>query len=128
MSESLSVLIIDSETAIHGFVREAMQSLCPQPFVSTNGSDGIQLARTNQPDVVLIDLDLPEEDGYQVVGDLRRDTKAQIIVASKRWGKSDRRQALFAGADDFILKPFFIEELIDRIESGMKPRPLGRAA
>ncbi|MDR3690529.1 MAG: response regulator [Fimbriimonas sp.] len=117
MAQDLKVLIVDCDVAVHGFARRALGRVCPHPMVTRSFAEGIRMARTHHPDVVLIDVDLHDFEGSSVVADLRKEMKGQIIVASARWGTADQTNAMAAGADDYLLKPFFADELLARIES-----------
>jgi two-component system KDP operon response regulator KdpE len=84
---------------------------------ATTSSDALAVAAAHPPDLVVLDLGLPDLDGVEVIHGLRRWTTAPIVVLSARTDSSDKVEALDAGADDFITKPFGVEELLARVRA-----------
>src|ERR1700759_1025681 len=84
-------------------------------LVSVDGSKALSLIETEQPDMVLLDLTLPEADGFELCRQIRERSNVAIIVVSARGGERDKVTALNMGADDYMTKPFGIEELLARI-------------
>src|ERR1700727_729423 len=84
-------------------------------LVSSDGSKALTLLETEQPDMVLLDLMLPEVDGFELCRQIRARSNVAIIVVSARGGERDKVTALNVGADDYMTKPFGIEELLARI-------------
>jgi two-component system KDP operon response regulator KdpE len=88
--------------------------------VASRGNDGLTLAAAQPPDLVILDLSLPDMDGFEVCERLREWTQVPIIVLSVRDGERDKVTALDKGADDYLTKPFGIEELLARIRVALK--------
>lgn len=109
------ILVVDDELAIRRFLRTALSS---QGFVVTeaaNGQDALQAVIAERPDLVLLDLGLPDLDGVEVTRQLREWTPLPIIILSVREQEADKISALDAGADDYLTKPFGMGELLARM-------------
>ena len=114
------VLVVDDEPQI---VRALATNLRARGFevdLAATGEDGLRLAAERHPDVVVLDLGLPGIDGIEVVGGLRGWTIVPIIVLSVREAEADKVAALDAGADDYITKPFGMDELLARIRAAVR--------
>ncbi len=97
--------------------------------MSTDGNRALALLETEQPDMVLLDLMLPEADGFELCRQIRERSSVAIIVVSARGGERDKVTALNMGADDYMTKPFGIEELLARILATLRrTRPAEAAA
>jgi two-component system, OmpR family, KDP operon response regulator KdpE len=128
------VLIIDDEPAIGRALRPALQGHQFAVSVALTGAEGLgQLAR-EEPDIVLLDLGLPDTDGLTLLGRIRAQSGAPVIVLSVRGGERDKIAALDQGADDYLTKPFGIGELLARMrvalrhagdDTGAPPAPAG---
>jgi len=114
-AESLKLVIIDDEIAIHRFVRAALGKMGSHALSAWTATEGLRLVESQSPDVVLVDLDLPDIGTLNVINAIRQHSTAMVIVMSNRWTEEDRAAALVAGADEYLLKPFFKEELFDQI-------------
>ncbi|MGI8752097.1 MAG: response regulator transcription factor [Acidimicrobiales bacterium] len=110
--------LIRSNLAVRGF----------DTVVSTDGARALQLLEIEQPDIVLLDLMLPEADGFELCRQVRERSSVGVIVVSARGGERDKVTALNAGADDYLTKPFSIEELLARITATLRrSRPIEAA-
>ncbi len=119
MPEPLIVLIED-EPQIRRFLRATLTGQGYRLFEATTGADGVLEVASRQPDVVIIDLGLPDVDGLEVIRRLREWTVVPIIVLSARGQERDKVTALDAGADDYVSKPFGAEELLARIRVALR--------
>ncbi len=108
--------------AIRRFLRAALTSQGYRLFEADTGADALAAAATRQPDVVILDLGLPDMDGLEVIRRLREWTAVPIIVLSARGQERDKVSALDAGADDYVSKPFGPEELLARIRAALRRR------
>ena len=116
MSDSnLRILIIDDEKAIRRFLRAALTAHGYQVVEAENGQTALAAASENPPDVVILDLGLPDMDGVQVTRLLREWYQGPIVILSVRDQENDKIAALDAGADDYLTKPFGVGELMARI-------------
>jgi len=115
----LRLLVVDDERAIRRFLKA---SLGNQYLISeaANGEEALQAAITARPDLIILDLGLPDMDGAEVTRRLREWTKIPIIVVSVREREDDKIAALDAGADDYLTKPFGIGELMARIRVALR--------
>ena len=109
------VLIVEDDPNIVDLIRANLAVRGFDTLVSSDGSKALALLETEQPDMVLLDLMLPEVDGFELCRQIRERSSVAIIVVSARGGERDKVTALNMGADDYMTKPFGIEELLARI-------------
>jgi two-component system KDP operon response regulator KdpE len=115
-----TVLLIDDEAPIRRLLRTALAAHDYRFIEATTGEDGLQQAATRQPDLIIVDLGLPDIDGVQVIRRLREWTTTPIIVLSARGQEHDKIEALEAGADDYVSKPFGVGELVARLRAAWR--------
>jgi len=108
-------LLIEDDPNIVDLIRSNLAVRGFDVLVSPDGQRAVQLLETEAPDIVLLDLMLPDIDGVELCRELREHSAVGIIVVSARGGERDKVTALYAGADDYLTKPFSIEELLARI-------------
>lgn len=108
-------IIIEDEKQIRRFVRDALASEGLQVFEAETVRQGLVEAGTRKPDIVILDLGLPDRDGIDFIRDLRGWSELPIIVLSARSDEADKIAALDAGADDYLTKPFGVGELLARV-------------
>jgi len=114
------VIVIEDEPQIRKFLRASLPSQGFRVIEAVTGEDGLVQAATRQPDIVILDLGLPDMDGLEVIRRLREWTRQPIIVLSVRDHEDDKIEALDAGADDYLTKPFGIGELLARIRAALR--------
>jgi two-component system KDP operon response regulator KdpE len=119
MSDPIVVLIED-EPQIRRFLRATLGSQGYRLFEAATGADGLVEAASRQPDVVIVDLGLPDMDGLEVIRRLREWSTVPIIVLSARGQEADKVVALDLGADDYVSKPFGAEELLARVRVAIR--------
>jgi two-component system, OmpR family, KDP operon response regulator KdpE len=112
-----TVVIIEDEPQIRRFVRLALEAEGCGVVEAASGERGLIEAGTRKPDLVVLDLGLPDRDGVGVVRDLRTWSSVPILILSARVDESDKVQALDAGADDYLTKPFGVAELTARVRA-----------
>jgi two-component system KDP operon response regulator KdpE len=122
-----NILLIEDEPQIRRFVRTALQAEGWQVFEAEQGQRGLIDAATRAPDLMIVDLGLPDMDGLQVIQDLRTWSAMPIIVLSARSDEKDKIEALDAGADDYLTKPFSVGELLARVRAHLRRRETGNA-
>lgn len=115
-----TVLVVDDERAIQRFLRAALEENGFRVLEASTGKAALELAAAKKPDVVLLDLSLPDLDGLEVLKRLRQWTSAPVIVVSARGEESDKIAGLDRGADDYLTKPFGVEELLARIRVALR--------
>jgi two-component system KDP operon response regulator KdpE len=121
------VLVVDDEPQL---VRALVINLRARHYdvdAAPDGAAALRLAAAHQPDVVLLDLSLPDMDGAQVIRGLRGWTRVPIIVLSARHASKEKVQALDAGADDYVTKPFGMDELLARLRAAVRRAEPGAA-
>ena len=116
------VLVIDDEPRIRRALRRALEAQDYRVATADSGEEGLALAAAGQPDLVVLDLGLPDLDGTEVIRRLRAWTEVPVIILSVREGREDKIGALDAGADDYVTKPFDVEELLARMRAALRRR------
>ena len=117
-----TVVLIEDELSIRRFLRVALNGQGYRVFEAGTGEDGLIETASRQPDIVIVDLGLPDVDGLQVIARIREWSVVPIIVLSARGHERDKVQALDAGADDYVSKPFGVEELLARMRVALRHR------
>jgi two-component system, OmpR family, KDP operon response regulator KdpE len=127
MSNAPHILVIDDEPQILRAIRTILTEKQFKVTTAGRGEEGLTLAAANKPDVVILDLGLPDMDGVEVCARLREWTQIPIIILSVRDSEREKVAALDAGADDYLTKPFGVEELLARVRVALRhsTRPLG---
>ncbi len=120
MSNAPHILVIDDEPQILRAVRTILTEKQFKVTTASRGEEGLTLAAASEPDIVILDLGLPDMDGVEVCSRLREWTQCPIIVLSVRDSEQDKVAALDAGADDYLTKPFSIEELLARVRVALR--------
>jgi two-component system KDP operon response regulator KdpE len=115
-----SVLVIDDEASILRALRINLTARDYVVHTASDGTSGLRLASSDRPDVVILDLGLPDMDGAEVIRGIRGWSQVPIIVLSAREQEADKVAALDAGADDFITKPFGMDELLARLRAAAR--------
>jgi two-component system, OmpR family, KDP operon response regulator KdpE len=116
------VLVIDDEPQIRKFLRISLNAYGYEVVEAVRGEDGIAKCATARPDLVILDLGLPDLDGQEVIARIREWSKIPIIVLSVRAGEAEKVAALDRGADDYVTKPFGIQELLARLRAALRGR------
>lgn len=119
-TEGPKLLLIEDEQEIRRFLRVALGSHGYQLLESVTGKEGIMQAATQQPDLMILDLGLPDLDGMDVIRQVREWSPMPIIILSARGQEHEKVQALDAGADDYLTKPFSVGELVARIRVALR--------
>jgi two-component system KDP operon response regulator KdpE len=114
------VLVVDDEPQILRALRINLRVRDYEVHVASTGAEALEVAGRYPPDLVILDLGLPDLDGVEVIQGLRGWTKAPIIVLSGRTDSVDKVEALDAGADDYVTKPFGVEELLARMRAAVR--------
>lgn len=123
MSEPAPVVVmVEDEKQIRRFVRTALESEGCRVYESETGRQGLIEAATRKPDLIILDLGLPDLDGVDFVRDLRGWSSLPVLVLSARADETDKIAALDAGADDYLTKPFGVGELLARVRAALRRR------
>jgi two-component system KDP operon response regulator KdpE len=121
-SRPTSILVVDDEPQIRRFLRTSLVAQDYDVLEAENGLDALDLARRHKPDLMILDLGLPDIDGIEVITQLRAQSALPIIVLSSRDDEHIKVKALDLGADDYITKPFGMEELTARVRAALRHR------
>jgi two-component system KDP operon response regulator KdpE len=114
------VLVIDDEPQILRALRRSLEAQDYDVATAEGAEEGLALAAAHTPNLVVLDLGLPDLEGTEVIRRLRSWTDVPVIVLSVREGRSDKIEALDAGADDYVTKPFDVEELLARMRAALR--------
>ena len=120
MNNNLLILLVEDEIAISNFISTVLTHNNYQVMKAEKGKDAIALASTHCPDLILLDLGLPDIDGIEVIKAIREWSNIPIIVVSARGFEREKVEALDLGADDYITKPFGTSELLARIRTAVR--------
>ncbi len=120
MTTGARVLVVDDEPQIHRFLRPALDAAGFAVERADTAAEGLRLAATRAPDLVLLDLGLPDLDGQDALARLRAFSKVPVIVLSARDQEGEKIKALDNGADDYVEKPFGVGELLARIRTALR--------
>ena len=120
MNQTVKILVIEDEKNILSFITSVLSSQHYQVIPAATGTEGLSLASSQCPDLILLDLGLPDIDGMEVISKIREWSSVPILVISARALEDDKVLALDAGADDYITKPFGNSELLARIRTALR--------
>jgi two-component system KDP operon response regulator KdpE len=116
------ILVIDDEPQIRKFMRISLSANGFEVIEAENGTQGIEAARTQSPDLLILDLGLPDLDGQEVISAVREGSDVPIIILSVRAQELDKVEALDRGANDYVVKPFGVAELMARVRAVLRAR------
>jgi len=125
---SAHVLVIDDEPQIRKFLRISLAAQGYQVSEAATGTDGLAQAALGQPELVILDLGLPDRDGQEVLAELREWSAVPVLVLSVRADEREKVRALDAGANDYVTKPFGIQEFLARVRALLRQTPSSAAA
>ena len=114
------ILIVDDEPSIIGTVAPLLRARGYDVFSAMSGRAALEAVERDKPDLIVLDLGLPDIDGVEVCRQVRQTLSVPILVLSARGAEGDKVRALDAGADDYVTKPFGAEELLARIRAGLR--------
>jgi two-component system KDP operon response regulator KdpE len=123
LEKGLKALVVDDEKSIRRFLTAALSSYGYSVSEAENAEQGIDLFFSLRPDILILDLGLPDKDGVEVIREVRRQTSTPIIIISVREHETNKIAALEAGADDYLTKPFQIGELRARLRAVLRRAP-----
>lgn len=115
-----TILIADDKANIRNLVREYLEAEGFRVFIATNGREALYAARQEKPDLILLDIMMPEMSGYEFIKAYRKERETPIILLTARLEESDKVLGLELGADDYVTKPFGMKELVARINAVLR--------
>src|SRR5262245_31244060 len=122
------VLVVEDEPQMRRFIRASLSSHGYRLLEAERASEAVMLATSHNPDLILLDLGLPDGDGIDLTRELRGWSKTPIIVISARGREEDKVAALDAGADDYLTKPFGVNELLARMRVALRHAETARGS
>lgn len=120
------ILVVDDEATIRETLQYNLEKEGYQVITAADGLQALQVAREQEPDLVILDLMLPELDGLSVCRAIRREQDTPIIMLTARTGEMDKIVGLESGADDYVVKPFSLGELLARVRAVLRRSPATR--
>ena len=122
-SSAPRVLVIDDEMQIRRFLDIGLRAEGYQVLQAANAAEGLALAATQSPDLVILDLGLPDREGHEVLAELRQWSAVPVLMLSVRSAESEKVRALDNGANDYVTKPFGMQELMARLRALLRHHP-----
>ena len=114
------VLVVDDEPQIQRFLTVALTAAGYEVLTAETGAQALRLAATGAPDLIVLDLGLPDRDGKEVLSEIRKFSQTPVIILSARDREAEKIEALDLGADDYVEKPFAIGELTARLRAALR--------
>lgn len=132
MNNKYKILLVEDESNIRSMIATMLEGAGYRPIPTDTCANALMLASSHRPDLVILDLGLPDRDGLHVLKTLRQDSNVPIIILSARSTEQDKVEALDLGANDYVTKPFGAAELLARVrsalrnsrQSAIRPQPL----
>jgi two-component system KDP operon response regulator KdpE len=128
MSAAPRILVIDDEAQIRRFLDIGLRAEGYEVLLAANAAEGLALAATRSPDLVILDLGLPDREGHEVLAELRQWSQVPVLMLSVRDAEGEKVRALDAGANDYVTKPFGIQELMARLRALLRGHAVDGAA
>ncbi|HVH82342.1 MAG TPA: response regulator [Stellaceae bacterium] len=122
MADAYTVLVIDDEPPILRFLRTSLTAVGHRVVTAEDAGSGLKMAVSEEPDLVILDLGLPDRSGFEVIATIRKTSAVPLIVLSARSDERSKVEALDLGADDYLSKPFGMAELTARIRAALRHR------
>ena len=123
MNSSPRVLVIDDEAQIRRFLDIGLRAEGYEVLLAATATEGLALAATRTPDLVILDIGLPDREGHDVLAELRQWSLVPVLMLSVRDAENEKVRALDHGANDYVTKPFGIQELMARLRALLRNRP-----
>ncbi|MBO7701064.1 MAG: response regulator transcription factor [Eubacteriaceae bacterium] len=120
MSSDIKILVAEDDRAVSNLISTSLKAAGYRIITVYNGNEAVTGTASHSPDIILLDLGLPDIDGIEVIKKIRGWTETPIIVISARTDDPDKIEALDAGADDYLTKPFSVDELMARIRATLR--------
>jgi len=120
MSPHAKILVVDDEPKLINLLKAYLEKEGFDVYTATDGLTGLKMARAFRPDIIVLDIMLPEMDGLEVLAHLRRESDVYVILLTARTEETDRVVGLNMGADDYVTKPFSPRELVARIKAALR--------
>ncbi|HAH30683.1 MAG TPA: DNA-binding response regulator [Elusimicrobia bacterium] len=120
MKTGAKILVIDDEKSIRRFMDASLTAKGYDVLLAKTGQEGVKTAAENHPDVIILDLNLPDRDGLVVLKEIRKFSRVPVLVLTVKNADADKELLLDSGADDYLVKPFSLTELLARIRMALR--------
>lgn len=127
-SNKYRILLVEDEGNIRSFIKTVLETNGYQVVMAQTCRQGIMMVSSHMPDLIILDLGLPDRDGLELIQTVRKDSVTPILVLSARSQERDKVEALDMGANDYVTKPFGTGELVARVRAALRVRRMGAAA
>jgi DNA-binding response OmpR family regulator len=114
------ILMVDDDPSILKFVRANLEARAYEVFTATDGEEAIRTAKKEKPDLIILDIVMPEMDGFAACRKIRECSNVPIIMLSAREGENDKEKCEACGANDYLTKPFVLRELLSLVKVMLK--------
>ena len=121
-SNKYKILMVEDDSSICGFVKTVLEASDYQVLTACSCQQGLMMAASHVPDLIILDLGLPDRDGLELISAVRKNSSVPILVLSARTMEQDKVQALDLGANDYVTKPFGTAELVARVRVALRNR------
>jgi DNA-binding response OmpR family regulator len=118
--ENKSILVVDDDPSISKFVQVNLEARGYKVFLAVNGEDAILITEKENPDLVILDIVMPEMDGFTVCRKIRKYSNVPVIMLSAREEENDKEKCEACGANDYLTKPFILKELLSLVKTFLK--------
>jgi len=126
--KQILIMVVDDDPSIRKFIKANLEARDYRVLVAGDGKEAIQIMEEELPELILLDIMMPEMDGFQVCKAIREWSQVPIVMLSARDSESDKVKCLDAGADDYLTKPFSLKELLSRINAVLRRSQITTAA
>lgn len=121
------ILVVDDDPSIRKFVQANLEARDYKVFVAVDGEESLLIAEKEKPDLIILDIVMPEMDGFSVCRKIREWSDVPIIMVSAREGENDKERCEACGADDYLVKPFVLRELLYQVKALLKQKGFGKS-
>jgi DNA-binding response OmpR family regulator len=116
------ILVVDDDPSICKFVQANLEARSYEVLTAADGEEAIRIAEKEKPDLIILDIVMPEMDGFAVCRKIRERSNLPIIMLSAREGENDKEKCVACGASDYLTKPFVLRELLDMVKTMLKQK------
>jgi two-component system, OmpR family, response regulator VicR len=114
------IMVVDDDPSIRKFVQVNLEARGYEVLTASDGEDAIKVAEKENPQLIILDIVMPEMDGFTVCRKIREWSSIPIVMLSAREGENDKEKCAACGADDYLTKPFILRELLDMVKTLLK--------
>jgi DNA-binding response OmpR family regulator len=121
------ILVVDDDLIVMGLIQANLEARGYEVVTANNGTDSIRVAQKENPDLIILDIMMPEIDGFEACRKIREFSNAPVVMYSGRIGERDKEKCADCGANDYLTKPFVLRELLDKINALLEKKSPGNS-